>query len=73
MAWSQLARIRTHPIVTTDFLYVRFIGDRSIDEKNFRKIQKDRILEMSQWADEIKKWKWKRKRRTKEVEKKKLV
>ena len=33
MVWSQLAKIRTPPIVTTDFLYVRFIGDRSIDEK----------------------------------------
>jgi uncharacterized protein YecE (DUF72 family) len=55
MAWSQLARLRTPPIVTTDFLYVRFIGDRSIDEKDFGKIQKDRILEMKRWANEIKK------------------
>jgi hypothetical protein len=44
----------TPPIVTSDFLYVRFIGDRSIDEKDFGKIQKDRIIEMKQWADEIK-------------------
>ena len=54
MVWSQLARIRTPPIVTSDFLYVRFIGDRSIDEKDFGKIQKDRVLEMNKWADEIK-------------------
>ena len=39
LVWSQLAKIRTPPIVTTDFLYVRFIGDRSIDEKDFGKIQ----------------------------------
>jgi uncharacterized protein YecE (DUF72 family) len=55
MAWSQLAHLRTPPIVTTDFLYVRFIGDRSIDEKDFGKIQKDRILEMKRWANEVKK------------------
>jgi hypothetical protein len=55
LVWSQLARIRTSPIVTTDFLYVRFIGDRSIDEKDFGKIQKDRIFEMNKWAEEIKK------------------
>ena len=55
MAWSQLAHLRTPPIVTTDFLYVRFIGDRSIDEKDFGKIQKDRVLEMKRWANEIKK------------------
>lgn len=53
--WSQLARIRTPPIGTSDFLYVRFIGDISIDEKDFGKIQKDRVLEMKKWAGEIKK------------------
>ena len=53
MVWSQLARMSTPPIVTSDFLYVRFIGDRSINEKDFGKIQKDRIIEMKQWADEI--------------------
>jgi uncharacterized protein YecE (DUF72 family) len=54
MVWSQLARMSTPPIVTSDFLYVRFIGDRSVNEKDFGKIQKDRIIEMKQWADEIK-------------------
>ena len=54
MVWSQLAGIRTPPIVTTDFIYIRFIGDRSIDEKDFGKIQKDRISEMSKWAKRIK-------------------
>ena len=32
MVWSQLAGIRTPPIVTTDFLYIRFFGDRTIQE-----------------------------------------
>jgi uncharacterized protein YecE (DUF72 family) len=54
LVWSQLARMSTPPIVTTDFLYVRFIGDRSINEKDFGKIQKDRVLEMKRWADEVK-------------------
>ena len=54
MVWSQLARIRTPPIVTSDFLYIRFIGDRSIDQKDFGKIQKDRVSEMNKWAREIK-------------------
>jgi hypothetical protein len=31
-------------------LYIRFIGDRSIDEKDFGKIQKDRVAEMKKWA-----------------------
>ena len=54
MVWSQLANIRTPPIVTTDFLYIRFIGDRSIQERDFGSIQKDRISEMRKWARNLK-------------------
>ena len=54
MVWSQLADIQTPPIVTTDFPYIRFIGDRSIDPKDFGKIQKDRVQEMQYWASELK-------------------
>jgi uncharacterized protein YecE (DUF72 family) len=54
MVWSQLAGIRTPPIVTTDFIYIRFIGDRSINEKDFGKIQKDRVSEMRKWARRVK-------------------
>ena len=67
LVWSQLAKLRTPPIVTTDFLYVRFIGDRSIDEKDFGKIQKDRIFEMNKWAEEIKKVETEKERGRKEV------
>jgi hypothetical protein len=51
MVWSQLADIRTPPIVTTDFLYIRFIGDMTIQEKDFGNIQKDRISEMKNGLD----------------------
>jgi uncharacterized protein YecE (DUF72 family) len=53
LAWSQIAEIQTPPIVTTDFIYLRFIGDRSIDEKDFGMIQKDRIKEMEYWASVV--------------------
>src|ERR671930_1266775 len=36
------------------FLYIRFIGDRSINEKNFGKIQKDRVMEMKKWSNKLK-------------------
>jgi uncharacterized protein YecE (DUF72 family) len=55
LVWSQLAEIQTPPVVTTDFIYLRFIGDRSIDEKDFGMIQKDRIKEMEYWASIVKK------------------
>lgn len=52
MVWSQLAEMKSPPVVTSDFLYVRFIGDRSIED--FGKIQIDRMVDMQQWADSIK-------------------
>jgi len=49
----ELAGSQTTPVVTTDFLYVRFIGDRSIQEKDFGRIQIDRVAEMQNWAENI--------------------
>jgi uncharacterized protein YecE (DUF72 family) len=54
MVWSQLTELRTPPIATTDFLYLRFIGDRTIDEKDFGRIQKDRVIEMKKWSSKVK-------------------
>ena len=53
MVWSQLVGIRIPPIVTSDFLYIRFIGDRTIQEKNFGRIQKDRTSEMRKWSRQL--------------------
>jgi uncharacterized protein YecE (DUF72 family) len=55
LVWSQLAEIRTPPVVTSDFVYIRFIGDRSIiQEKDFGRIQIDRIKEMKKVARNFK-------------------
>ena len=54
LVWSQLADIRTPSIVTSDFVYVRLIGDRSIiQEKDSGRIQIDRIKEMKKWMVEM--------------------
>jgi hypothetical protein len=50
---AKLAELRTPPIDTTDFLYIRFVGDRSINENDFGKIQKDRITEMKKWCSKL--------------------
>ena len=55
LVWSQLADITTPPIVTSDFVYGRLIGDRSIHEKDFGRIQIDRIKEMKKVARNFKK------------------
>jgi uncharacterized protein YecE (DUF72 family) len=54
MVWSVLAGLQTPPVITTDFVYIRFIGDRRIQEKDFGRIQIDRIAEMQKWADKVK-------------------
>jgi uncharacterized protein YecE (DUF72 family) len=54
LVWSQLADLQTPPVLTTDFIYLRLIGDRSIQDKDFGRIQIDRVLEMEKWAENIK-------------------
>jgi uncharacterized protein YecE (DUF72 family) len=53
LVWSQLDEIKTPPIVTTDFLYLRLVGDRTIQE-DFGRKQIDRIAEMRKWSRNIK-------------------
>ena len=53
MTWNQLDKIQSPPIVTTDFVYLRLIGDRSIKDDEFGKIQKDREQEMKYWSNKI--------------------
>ena len=53
LAWSQLDDIQTPAELTSDFVYLRFIGDRSIDERDFGRIQKDRSKELKIWSDSL--------------------
>lgn len=49
LAWSQLDSLRTPTELTTDFLYLRFIGDRNA-EKDTGKIQKDKLEDIRSWS-----------------------
>lgn len=53
MAWSQMDRLQTPPIVTSDFVYLRLIGDRRLAEDQFGKIQIDRTEEIRNWATKL--------------------
>ena len=39
LVWSQQDILVTPPLLTTDFVYLRLIGDRSIDERDFGKMK----------------------------------
>ena len=54
MVWSQMDRLQTPPIVTSDFVYLRLIGDRRLAESQFGKIQIDRTEEIKKWAEKMK-------------------
>ena len=54
MVWNQLDKIKSPAIVTSDYVYLRLIGDRSIKEEEFGMIQKDREQEMQYWSDKFK-------------------
>ena len=54
MVWSQMDRLQTPPIVTSDFVYLRLIGDRRLSDDQFDKIQIDRTEEIRNWALKMK-------------------
>ena len=54
MVWSQMDRLQTPPVVTSDFVYLRLIGDRRLVEDQFGKIQIDRTEEIRNWANKMK-------------------
>lgn len=51
LVWNEVEYIDTVPEVTTDFAYLRFIGDRSLAELG--SIQIDRTPEMRKWAERL--------------------
>jgi hypothetical protein len=53
MVWSQMDRLQTPPMVTSDFVYFRLIGDRRLAEDQFGKIQIDRTEEIRNWAGKM--------------------
>jgi uncharacterized protein YecE (DUF72 family) len=53
LVWSVRDKLRSPSIVTSDQVYVRFIGDRSISEKDFGRIVKDRRKEMLDYVKQV--------------------
>ena len=51
MVWSLNQYVETPPEVTSDFIYLRMVGDRELTQ--FTGIQKDRSSEMKRWAENV--------------------
>lgn len=54
LVWSENDYVEVPPVVTTDFVYLRFIGDRSLP-KLTGEIQRDRTAEIRKWHAEVRK------------------
>ncbi len=55
LVWSVREELSTPAVVTSDQIYTRFIGDRSINEKDFGKVVRNRTEEMIEYARNLKK------------------
>jgi len=55
LVWSDVSGIQNSAPLTSDFVYLRLIGDRSIPEKEFGKLQNDRTKQMKSWIEKIQK------------------
>ena len=53
LVWSVRDKLVSPSIVTSDQVYLRFIGDRSISEKDFGMIVKDRRKEMLEYVKKV--------------------
>jgi uncharacterized protein YecE (DUF72 family) len=53
LVWSIRDKLKSPSIVTSDQVYIRFIGDRSISEMDFGKIVKNRRKEMIEYVKQV--------------------
>lgn len=53
LAWSVRDELKTPSIVTSDQIYIRFIGDRSINENDFGRIVRNRDKDVIEYVDRL--------------------
>ena len=55
LVWNDVQGVNNPSLITSDYLYVRLIGNRSISESEFGKVVIDRTETIQSWANKIKK------------------
>ena len=53
LVWNHISGIENPMPITSDFLYLRLIGDRSIPDSDFGKVTKNREDEIKQWSEKL--------------------
>ncbi len=57
LVWNEVQGVNNPAKITSDYVYIRLIGDRSIPESEFGKVTIDRTSQIQMWADRINKLK----------------
>ena len=55
LVWSDVTGVQNTAPLTSDFVYLRLIGDRTIPEQDFGKLQKDRTAQIKSWVERLEK------------------
>jgi len=53
LVWNEVAEVKNPMPITSDYLYVRLIGDRSIQDSEFGKVTKNKDNLIKKWADKL--------------------
>jgi len=53
LAWSEIPMAKVPSVITSDTVYLRLVGDRSIPEEQFGNVIKDRTSEIEYWTKEL--------------------
>jgi uncharacterized protein YecE (DUF72 family) len=55
LVWNDVQGVQEHALTTTDFVYIRLIGDRAIPEEQFGKIHRDKTGQIKNWMQRLEK------------------
>ena len=55
LVWNEVQGVSNPTKITSDYVYVRLIGDRTIQESEFGRVVINRTKQIENWADKIKK------------------
>jgi uncharacterized protein YecE (DUF72 family) len=53
LVWSDVEGVKNPAPLTSDHVYLRLIGDRTIPEKEFGKVLRDRTAELKIWVEKL--------------------
>ncbi|MDE1862266.1 MAG: DUF72 domain-containing protein [Thaumarchaeota archaeon] len=53
LVWNEVSGVENPAPLTSDMVYLRLIGDRSIPEKDFGTVRRDRSVLVQKWADRL--------------------